>query len=50
MEIISAGQTELEQMNTYYISLQNMWSDIIVKQLFHMLPKMVKPLPHNTYR
>lgn len=42
MEIISTGQTELEQMNAYLISLQNLRSDIMTKQLFHTLPKMIK--------
>lgn len=42
MEIVSTGQTELEQMNAYLIPQQNMWSDIITKQLFHILPKMIK--------
>lgn len=42
MEIISRGHTELEQKNVYLISLQSMQSDIITKQLFHTLPKMIK--------
>lgn len=42
MEIISRGQTELEQMNAYLISLWSTQSDIITKQLFHTLPKIIK--------